>query len=161
MTKHVELTVLESGVTAVAELYEDDAPRTAAAIWEILAQPYEARTVHGIFEGRKITLEPPAANRTIDPVKIPRENTTAYPVGGDLLWYYFAPRAVRGIPEGLWDVMVIYGPEAILKNPLGIIACNLWGHIIDNLDAFASECADVRIHGAKTVRVARHSGEHR
>ena len=155
MTKRIQLTFLESGTTAIAELYEDDAPQTTAAMWQMLERPYEARTLHGIFEGRKITLEPPGANRTFDPSAVPLENTTAYPVTGDLLWKYYAPRAVRGMPEGLWDVMLIYGPEAIIKNPLGIIACNLWARITDNLEAFAAECGQVRISGAKTIRLSR------
>ena len=85
MTKRVQLTVLDNGTTAVAELYEDDAPSTVAAMWQMLENPYEARTLHGIYEGRKITLEPPLANRTFDPASIRTENGTAYPVAGDLL----------------------------------------------------------------------------
>lgn len=158
MTNRVQLTILESGTTATAELYEEDAPRTVAAMWKMLETPCEARTLHGMFEGRKITLEPPAANRAFDPASIPPENTTAYPVAGDLLWKYYPPRSVRGLPDGLWDVMVIYGPEVILKNPLGIIACNLWGHIVENFEAFAAECAEVRIRGAKTIRITRLDG---
>ena len=153
MTRRINFTILESGITATAELDEDNAPRTVAAMWQMLEEGYEARTLHGIFEGRKITLEPPLANRNFDPNSIPPENTTAYPVAGDVLWRYYPPNSVRGLPNGLWDVMVIYGPEAILKNPLGITACNLWAHITENLDAFAAECSDVRITGAKTIRI--------
>jgi hypothetical protein len=155
MSKRIQLTLVESGTSAVAELYEDDAPRTAGGMWQMLAQPYESSTLHGIFEGRKITLEPPAANRTFDAAAIPAENTTAYPVTGDLLFKYFAPRAVRGLPDGQWDVALIYGPEVILKNPLGIVAYNLWGRLTENLEAFAAECAQVRITGAKTIRLSR------
>ena len=155
MTKRIQLTIVDSGTTATAELYEDDAPQTVAAMWQMLETPYEALTVHGIFEGRKITLEPPAANRTFDPAAIPAENTTAYPVSGDLLFKYFAPRSVRGMPEGAWDVMFTYGPEVILKNPLGIIAYNLWARITDGLEAFTAECAQVRLTGAKTIRLSR------
>lgn len=155
MSKRIQLTLVDSGTTAIAELYEEDAPRTAAAMWEVLAQPYEAQTLHGIFEGRKITLEPPAANRTPDAATIPAENTTAYPVTGDLLFKYFAPHAVRGLPEGQWDVALIYGPEVIMKNPLGILAYNLWARITANLEAFAAECAQVRLTGAKTIRLSR------
>jgi hypothetical protein len=158
MTKRIQLSVLQSNITAIAELYEQDAPRTTEAMWQMLGKPYEVRALHGIFEGRKITLEPPETNRTFDPSLIPLENTTAYPVAGNILWKYFPPRSVRGLPQGLWDVMVIYGPEAILKNPLGIYACNLWGNITDNLEAFAAECADMRIHGAKTIRISRLDG---
>jgi hypothetical protein len=153
MSKCIQLTVLGSGVMAIAELYLEDAPRTTAAMLKMLATPYEAKMLHGIFEGRKITIEPPLANRLFDPEAIPPENTTAYPVTGDLLWKYFPPRAVRGMPMGLWDVMFIYGPEAILKNPLGIYASNLWGHVIENLEAFTEECSNVRVDGAKTIRL--------
>ena len=158
MSRRIQLTVLESGITAIAELFDEDAPQTSAAIWQMLAIPYDAKTIHGIFEGRKITLEPPSSNRTFRPDGIPAENTTAYPVAGDLLWKYFSAREVRGMPNGLWDVMLVYGPEVILKNPLGIYACNLWAHIVENLEAFVAECADVRIHGAKTIRLARLEG---
>jgi hypothetical protein len=155
MSKRIQLTVVETGTVAIAELQNDDAPRTVAAMWEMLERPYEAKTLHGIFEGRKITLEPPEANRTFDAAVIPAENTTAYPVTGDLVWKYFAPRAVRGLPEGLWDVALVYGPEVILKNPLGIVAYNLWGRITENLPAFAADCAEVRLTGAKTIRLSR------
>ena len=158
MTRRIQLTVLESGISAVAELYDEDAPQTSAAMWQMLVSPYEARTLHAIFEGRKLTLEPPIDNRTFIPEGIPAENTTAYPVAGDLLWKFFPPRAVRGMPNGLWDVMLVYGPEVILKNPLGIYACNLWAHIVENVDALIAECADVRIHGAKTIRLSRLEG---
>jgi hypothetical protein len=155
MKRRIQLTLLESNISAIAELYDEDAPRTCAAMWQLLATPYEAKTLHAIFEGRKITLEPPVNNRTISPEEIPAENTTAYPVTGDLLWKFFPPRSVRGLPDGLWDVMLVYGPEVILKNTLGIYACNLWGHIAENLEVFVAECADVRIHGAKTIRLSR------
>jgi hypothetical protein len=155
MIKRIQFTVLQSNITAIAELHEKDAPHTTAAMWQMLEKPYETHALHGIFEGRKISLEPPEANRTFEPSSIPLENTTAYPVAGNILWKYFPPRSVRGLPLGLWDVMVIYGPEAILKNPLGIYACNLWANITENLDAFSAECADIRIHGTKTIRICR------
>ena len=158
MTKSVKFTFVDDNVSVIADLHEDDAPKTTKAMWKMLKEPYEAQTVHGIFEGRKITLEPPDANRSFDPSVIPPENTTAYPLPGDILWYYYPPGAVRGMPNGLWDVMLIYGPETILKNPLGIVACNLWASINTELKPFASKCADIRKHGAKTIRVERIGG---
>ncbi len=155
MAKRIQLTILDSGVTVVADLYEDLSPRTVAAMWQMLEKPYEARTVNSKFAGRKITLEPPPENRTFDPEAIPSESMTVYPLEGNLLWNYVPPRSVRGMPNGMWDVMVIYGPEVILRNPAGQIPSNLWGHITENMEAFAAECADGRISGAKTVRLSR------
>ena len=155
MAKRIEITIVESGVTAIAELYEDDAPQTCAAMWKILEKPIERRARHSIWCGRKITVDVPEANRVVDPEAIPLENSTVFPSGGDLLWNYWPPQAVRGFPEGVWDLMMIYGPEAIMKGPLGQESCHLWAHITEGFDAFASECNQFRITGTKTIRLRR------
>ena len=158
MTKKIELTIVELRVTAIAELMEDDAPRTCAAMWKVLERPFECRARHSIWCGRKITLNIPELNRVIDPIEIPLENRTVFPQTGDLLWNYWPPKAVRGFPDGVWDFMVIYGPEAIMKGPLGQEPCNLFARITTGLQEFTAACSQFRISGAKTIRARQVDG---
>ena len=155
MAKRIKLTIVELGVTAVAELMEDDAPKTCSAMWQILDKPFECKPKHSIWCGRKITLNVPEINRMIDPLKISPENRTVYPQTGDLLWNYWPPKAVRDYPHGVWDFMLIYGPEAIMKGPLGTEACNLWARVVEGLDEFIIACSQFRISGTKNIRVER------
>ena len=159
MAKKIKLTIVELGITALAELMEDDAPKTSDAMWKILGEPFECKAKHSIWCGRKITLNVPEANRVIDPAQIPAENRTVYPKTGDLVWNYWPPRAVRGFPEGVWDFMVIYGPEAIMKGPLGQEPCNLFARITQGLEEFSAACSQIRVSGTKRIRVEQISFE--
>jgi hypothetical protein len=153
MGKLVKITILELGIISTAELMEDDAPKTCAAMWKVLEKPLECKAKHSIWCGRKLTLNVPEDNRAIDPLLIPAENRTVYPQTGDLLWNYWPQNAVRGFTEGVWDLMLIYGPETIMKGPLGLEACNLWAKITEGLEEFSKACAQFRISGTKTIRV--------
>ncbi|MBC8275597.1 MAG: DUF3830 family protein [Chloroflexi bacterium] len=55
----------------------------------------------------------------------------------------------------LWDIMVVYGPEAIMRTPAGAAPCSVWARITDNLESFCEECAKLWFGGAKTIRIRR------
>ncbi len=155
MAKSIKITIVELGITCTAELMEADAPKTCAAMWKILEKPLEYRARHSIWCGRKLTLNVPEHLRLIDPLSIPAENRTVYPQTGDVLWNFWPEHAVRDFPQGVWDFMLIYGPEAIMKGPLGLEACNLWAKINEGLADFSQACSQFRISGTKTIRVER------
>ena len=80
MPKRFRIEVLETGVQAVAELLEDDAPRTCAALWQMLETPIEQNGVHAMWSGREVMTYVPEENRgDIDPAAIGVENATVYP----------------------------------------------------------------------------------
>ena len=106
MAKRVAIEFVESGVTAIAEVQENDAPKTTTALWASLAQPIETTGIHAMWAGREIVLDVPETNQVFDPEAIPLENATVYPAAGDICWGYFPPCAERGFAHGIWNVAI-------------------------------------------------------
>lgn len=155
MPKRIRVSVMESGVHAVAELQVLDAPQTTAALWRALERPIEAKGIHAMWAGREIMIDIPEENRVFDPESVPLENATVYPAPGDICWGYFPPYAERGFADGVWDIAIIYGRETRFYIPLGVYPLNIWACIVDGLPAFADECSKVRTEGLKRFRLER------
>ena len=159
MAKKIAITSVESGVTAVAELLEEDAPRTCEAMWTCLEVPMETQGIHAMWVGRELMFNMPEMNRKVDPTEIPIENATAHPLPGDVCWIYYSPHTERDpfqvFPPGksLWDFFVIYGPDPILSG-----AATVWAHVVHGLDDLAAECVKIREEGTKLFRVSRLEG---
>ena len=66
MAKSIKITIVELGITCTAELMEDDAPKTCAAMWKVLEKPLECRARHSIWCGRKLTLNVPKDHHIVD-----------------------------------------------------------------------------------------------
>lgn len=156
MSKKIEILAVESGVRAVAELYEKEAPKNCAAMWECLAVPMETQGIHAMWVGRELMFLMPEENQRVDPETIPLENATQYPLPGDVLFKYY-PAHIERQPFGvlqqdkpIWDLFIIYGPDPILGSEVTV-----WAHIIEGLDALAGEAAKIREEGTKLFRVSR------
>lgn len=156
MGKRIKIQILETGVTAVAELLEEDAPRTCAALWQILEKPIETNLVHAMWSGREVMAYIPPENRgNVDPTQIGVENATVYPAAGDVVWAYFPGGMIQGFKEDAWDLAFIYGPETRIYIPTGMCPMNVWAKITEGLDTFASEVGQIRFGVKKTVRISR------
>ncbi len=158
MAKRIEIVVLESGVRAVAELYEKEAPKTCEAMWKCLEVPMETEGAHAMTVGRELFFVMPPENMRVEAEEIPTlENCTRYPVTGDLMFCRFTPHLVREpfhvLPEEIpwWDFIVMYGPDTMTTGAL----VTVWGHIVEGLDELASEAAKIRTEGTKLFRVSR------
>jgi Protein of unknown function (DUF3830) len=128
MGKAFQVEVLETGVRAIVELLEDDAPRTCAALWRILQQGYSVNAIHARWSGPEVVaLVPPEARAGVNPLEIGVENATTYPVRGDVCWMYRPPGMYRFMKEEVWDLAFVYGDECRFYIPTGMIAMNIWG----------------------------------
>ena len=156
MAKRIEIMSVESGVKAIAELLEEEAPKTCEAMWKCLESPMETEGIHAMWVGRELMFIMPEENRRVEPTSIPIENSTAYPLPGDVCWIYYPAHMERDpfriFPQGkpLWDFFIIYGPDAILSGPASV-----WAHIVEGLEVLASECRKIREEGTKLFRVSR------
>ena len=83
MSRFVTVSLDKRGVSCVARLLDDAAPRTCAAVWDSL--PLSAQVFHGKYARNEIYTLLPAFAR-VDPGK---ENTTVTPIPGDLCWFSF------------------------------------------------------------------------
>jgi len=157
MAKRIEIVSVESRVKAIAELLEEEAPKTCEAMWKCLESPMEAEGIQAMWVGRELMFIMPEENQRVDPTSIPIENSTAYPLPGDVCWIYYPAYMDRDpfriFPQGkpLWDFFIIYGPDPIL----GGSAATVWAHVVEGLEDLASECRRIREDGTKLFRVSR------
>ncbi len=52
MTRHIKITLVKRGVSCVARLLDDEAPKTSAAVWDAL--PQEGQVYHGKYARNEI-----------------------------------------------------------------------------------------------------------
>jgi hypothetical protein len=155
MPRKLKLIYKETGVTAIAEMLEDEAPKTCEAMWNALATPMETKGIHAMFCGREIMLTMPEANKTQELKEVPGENQTIYPAPGDLAWRYFGPHEERGFSDEIYDFMIFYGRECRIDLPLGKVPVNIFATITEHLAEFAKCCEKVRTEGIKDFIVMR------
>lgn len=109
-----------------------------------------------MMTGRDALIELPKENQTFDPRSLPLENGTITPTPGDVCWFYLPQDMMRGFPDESWEVTFIYGPDARFLTTVGFMAGSVFGRINpDDLEAFATECAQLRITGMKEIELTR------
>ncbi|HOI22308.1 hypothetical protein SDC9_16562 [bioreactor metagenome] len=157
MNRRISIEVLGTNVKAIAELYEDDAPKTCETLWGALKNPLEAKAIHAMYAGPEVFISDfPESNKTFDPKALPLENATAYPSPGDIGWLYIPPHNERGQRKEIWDFAFVYGRGVTFDSVLGIRPITVWAHIVEGLDEFAVQCARIRSDdGPKVLRVKR------
>lgn len=133
-----KLTVEINGVKAGAELWDDRAPKTVAALLRRL--PIDDRTIHVRWSG--------AAWRTEKnyPLAIGEvENRATWLEPGDII-YYDDPR------YELYKVAFIYGTSQ-WRDHKGEIYVARIGRVTENLDAFVQASEQVLFEGPKRIAV--------
>ena len=143
MARRIELSLKQKKVRAVATLLEDEAPRTCAALWNLL--PIDGDTYHAKWAGRELyTLVPPPK------VGPGSENATIMPIPGDLLYFDVSPDSIdipvdmrKANPKGLVDVAVFYGRNSFLLSPQGFMPGNLFATITEGFTEYAKACGEL------------------
>ncbi|GAA1147805.1 DUF3830 family protein [Nesterenkonia lutea] len=163
MARYLTITLEKRGVTARARLLDDEAPRTAEAVWQAL--PQSGQVFHGKFARNEIyALVPAFAAEEPGP-----ENQTITPIPGDLCYFTFEGvldnpaygyDASAGTAENrlLIDLAVFYGRNNLLVNgDVGWVPGNVFATIEDGLSELAAACQDVWMGGARgeTLSFAR------
>ena len=165
MARYITITLDKRGVSCTARLLDDEAPKTAAAVWDGL--PLSAPVYHGKYARNEIyALMPQFADR--DPGK---ENTTITPIPGDLCWFTFEGSDLgnpaygyeleqehRSASTSIIDLAIFYGRNNLLINgDQGWVPGNVFGAITEGLAEMAAACQDVWMGGARgeTLSFAR------
>lgn len=164
MTRYLRITLESRNVSCRARLLDDEAPRTANAVWEGL--PLSGQVFHGKYARNEIYNLVPAFAAT-EPGK---ENTTVTPIPGDLCYFTFDTndlatpshgyesgegpvRQAQGTAKDLAkiiDLAVFYGRNNLLLNgDQGWVPGNVYATIIEGLDDFAAACNDIWMSGAR------------
>lgn len=156
MARLVEIQLPKRGVRCVARLLDDEAPRTAAAVWDALPQGGEI--FHAKYARNELyTFVPPFA-----PGPIGMENPTVTPIPGDLVYFEFgagmlpagtygyASHQGAGEQESVIDLAVFYGRNNLLLNgDVGWVPGNVFGTVVEGLDELAAAGNDVWRRGAE------------
>ena len=165
MSRLITVSLDKRGVTCVARLHDEAAPRTCAAVWDAL--PLSAPVFHGKYARIEIYTLVPAFGA--DPG---RENTTVTPIPGDLCWFSFDSDdlgnpaygyenlAGTGTTGAIVDLALFYGRNNLLINgDQGWVPGNVFGAITDGLEDMAAACQDLWMGGARgeTLSIARAS----
>ncbi len=148
--RHIRLTFVATGESAVAELLDDEAPAVCQKVWEAL--PLEGGLLHGQFSGAEIFL-------LLDPLDAPAENQTQIPLPGEILYFFDSGGSVQS-PKPVGEICFVYGRGVILKGWEGVPThASLFARIPGDWKydwvAFAQACRRVRREGSQRLRIER------
>lgn len=149
------LKFVEKNVQGVIDLYWDNAPVTCKTIWGALEKPIRIEAWHAMFAGPEIMTGLPEEARNFDPLSIPAENQTCFPVAGDLLWFYQAKNLFKGAPDEFWEIGMFYGNGGRIFGPIGWTPCNIFGNMKEGLEEIAACCGSIRKEGVQMVEIGR------
>ncbi len=164
MPRYLSVTLEQRQVSCLARLLDDEAPRTAAAVWDAL--PLSGQVFHGKYARNEIyNLVPAFAATEPGP-----ENTTITPIPGDLCYFSFNSdilgNAAHGYETGegvrqmdrIIDLALFYGRNNLLVNgDVGWVPGNVFASVVEGLDEMAAACQDIWMGGARgeTLTFAR------
>ena len=160
MPRYIEITLERRQAQCLAEMLDEQAPRTCQAVWDALPQGGDA--FHGKYAPNEIytlvedfAATPPG-----------RENTTITPIPGDVCAFWFTGQelgsashgysAERRPPEdkGIVDLALFYERNNLLLNPdVGWVPGNVFATIVEGLEEIAAASADLWLNGAAGERL--------
>ena len=168
MARYIDITLQKRGITCVARLLDEQAPRTCAAVWDAL--PLGADVYHAKYARNEIYTFVP----TFAEVAPGRENTTITPIPGDVVYFPFEQwemaNAAYGYDVGsaqrsaeqIIDLAVFYERNNLLLNPdIGFVPGNVFATIVQGLDEIDAGAQDLwrRVAEGETLHFARHEGD--
>ncbi|WP_028279742.1 DUF3830 family protein [Arthrobacter sp. H5] len=156
MPRYITITLEKRGVSCRARLLDEEAPRTAQAVWDAL--PLSGQVFHGKYARNEIYNLVPA----FAPTEPGAENTTVTPIPGDVCYFTFNADILQtpshgyesddGLtePKPIIDLAVFYGRNNLLFNgDVGWVPGNVFATIEEGLDEMARACQDIWMGGAR------------
>jgi len=145
------------GTATPIQLLWDEAPETCEAICRAL--PIEKPAFHARRSGKELFV-------LTDPFKLPpHENRRLQLHDGDVLFIHFPPTWTDDHPDftrsadGIFDIALIYGEDALLRGPDAPVEGSLFGRITpDHREKFRSICRRMWMEGTQDVVLRRADG---
>lgn len=150
--RHIRLSFVDSGLSVVAEMLDDEAPDTCALVWGML--PIEYDLYHGRYSGKEVFV------LLDDAPEVRHEQRCTLPLPGEILYWRDVSNAVDSGGEPVAEIVMAFGRGVRLCGPEGVQSfANLFARIpgdwkYDWVD-FAAECGRVRTDGLKRFRIER------
>lgn len=163
-TRNITISLDKRGVSCIARLLDEQAPRTCAAVWDAL--PLTGQAYHAKYARNEVyTLLSPFARNSPG-----RENPTITPIPGDVCYFGFEPWEI-GNPaygyepgsaahaeQGATDLAIFYGRNNLLINgDAGWVPGNVFATIVEGLTEMAEAAQDLWLRGVEgeTMTFAR------
>jgi hypothetical protein len=141
MTKRIRVKL--GDVIAEGRLFEEDAPRTAQALWDRL--PIRDRTIQARWSGDAWRTE--ENYELLDP-DAEVENPAGRLAAGDVIYY-------PGYKSGLLKVAIAYGQAQWLAPFMVPLPVTYLGRLDTNVDAFVERCQRIIFEGPLNVEILR------
>jgi len=143
-----KITIKFGRAKVVAELLEDEAPKSCDLVWSLL--PVEGKPYHSYESGREIFLQIPDPEPDIVP-----ENQTIHQIPGDVFIYYKPIIYVEPEwPEIKRQAAVIafsYGRDTQVRGTYRSLAVNIVGKIVEGLEQLEDEAIRLRNKGVDKI----------
>lgn len=167
MARYLDISLQKRGVTCIARMLDDQAPRTCAAVWDAL--PLGSDVYHAKYARNEIYTFVP----TFAEIAPGRENTTITPIPGDVVYfpfeqwemanpaYGYAAESTQREHANVVDLAVFYGRNNLLLNAdVGFVPGNVFATIVDGFEAMVEAGNDIWRRGfeGETLHFARHEG---
>ncbi len=154
----LQLSFPAEGVTATVEMHWERAPRTCAAMWDMLGDPLQAKTNHAVFSGYEFFLYCP-------PVDLDLENHVAFPKPGQLIYYYLPAGRnadniahqinLGGHTEDAAEVAIWYGEGDLRRMTDCGVRGNHFATITEGLDDIFRAGLGLLVNGQATAVLQR------
>jgi hypothetical protein len=165
LDKEIAIDIPDLDVSATLRMLTDRAPRTCAAIWDVLAEPVERRLIHTATTGPVVFFYNFPA--LADARDLPIENHTIYPRAGEVLYFYQPWNGLRDLAnhdpawlrpgDDVHELFFAYGAANLRLPTEDGWRGSVWGQIEDGFDDFAQACRQMRMDGTKRIRLSRRS----
>jgi len=141
----LSITFVDEGVTAIAELFEKEAPKSVAAMLSALPQVGDAH--HATYSGSECAF---ILNRDLG---IGMENATSKVLPGDLAYTRFEGGVMFGFPNSFSELAWFYDRDAVPSMPEGPVPVNIIGTFTEGFEEFRAMCRRMRREGVKRVEI--------
>ncbi len=147
MARRIRFTFLQEGVSAIAELLDEKAPKTCSAIWEAL--PVASESHHAIYSGSEAVLLLP------EMVRVEPENATVNVTTGDVGYVWFLPGSSKTVDAEFSEICWFYNWDARPSMWEGPTPVSIFARITTGADQFYEVCRRMRREGVKLLSIER------
>ncbi|CAN5642119.1 DUF3830 family protein [soil metagenome] len=161
MARYMEIRLEKRGVSCVARLLDDKAPRTCEEVWNAL--PLAGDAYHAKYARNEIYNLVPGFAET----EPGRENPTITPIPGDVVYFSFEPWQLITVSHGyddsddltgldrIVDLALFYERNNLLLNPdYGFVPANVFATIEEGLEDIAAASQDLWKRGVEGERLS-------
>jgi Protein of unknown function (DUF3830) len=150
--RKIRLTFVETGVSVLADMLDDEAPEVCRLVWDLL--PVETRAIHGMYSGAEVFA------LLDDPKPCAPEGLTQLPLPGEILYFYDESKNVTNVRKAVAELCIIYNRGVVLRGPEGMpshasLFARIPGDWKFDWTGFRDACRKARWEGPQLLRIER------